>query len=293
MSTLQAASPRHLGALVDLLRSAEGPPTFIAGGTDLLVAPRRLPEEGLLIDLSGVEDLANVEARGGALRIGGATTIDALTRHPLILSHLPALAQAAALCGSAQIRNRATIGGNVATASPASDLTPVLKCFRAGFVLLSGQGEWRVEFGALLPEVGGARLGPGELIAEIEIPLEGRLGCSAFVKLGARDDVTIARLNLTIEAEFDPNSFQLGDIRLVVGALAPAPLRLSAVEQTLRGRVLDATTIRSFVAALLASADAAIPGRASHRYKRRALVGLALDLLQKLTGRDFFEEAWS
>ena len=293
MNALQAASPRNRGALVALLAQAGGQTTFIGGGTDLLVAPHRLPDAGLIIDLSGVDGLASIEAREQTLRIGAATTIDALTRHPLILQHLPSLAQAAALCGSAQIRNRATIGGNVGAASPAGDLIPVLKCFGARFRLLSRDGERRVDFDTLLPEVGGTRLRPGELIAEIEISLDGRLGRSAFAKLGARDDLTIAKLNLAIEAEFDPGAFRLGEIRLVAGALAPAPLRLAAVEQVLRGRELNGPTIRSYGEALLGSVDAAIPDRASRRYKRRALVGLGLDLMQKLTGKDFSQEVWA
>jgi carbon-monoxide dehydrogenase medium subunit len=292
VSALQAASPRHRSALLTLLSQTDGPTVFVSGGTDLLVAPRRLPDEGMLVDLSGVEDLAYVESSEHCLRIGAATTIDTLSRNPLISLRLPALAQAAALCGSAQIRNRATIGGNVATASPASDLTPVLKCFGASFGLLSRNGDRRVDFEALLPAEGGNRLRHGELIAEIDFPLQDRSVRSAFVKLGTRDDVTIARLNLAIVTEFDSGDLRFGNTRVVAGALAPSPLRLSAVEQVLDGRPWNRATARSFAEALVSSVDAAIPGRASQRYKRRALMGLGFDLLQTLTGEDFSDEVW-
>jgi carbon-monoxide dehydrogenase medium subunit len=282
MSALVAVSPPHRAALAALLAGAEGPLTFIAGGTDLLVAPRALPADGLLVDLTRARDLAGVAVKRNVLRIGAAATLAALAENAVIRARLPALAEAAAQCGSVQIRNRATLGGNVATASPASDLTPALACFGARFRTLARDGERRRGFKAMVPAAGGSGLARGEAIVAAEISLAGRLGRSAFAKLGVRDDLAIARLNLALEAEFDGARF--GAARLYAGAVAPAPRRLARAERALAGRALDAATLEDFDRALVADIEAAIPGRASLGYKRRAVVGLGRDLLARLTG---------
>ncbi len=282
---LRAAIPADLGALRALLAEASGPICYIAGGTDLLVAPRAPPGEGWLIDISRTAGLAFVKADETTLRIGAATTFDALARDPSIRRLFGALAQAAELSGCAQLRNRATIGGNVAGASPAGDLLPALQCADARFKVLGRDGaERRLAFDALILGAGRTSLAPGDLVAEIEIPLAGRLSRSAFVKLGRRDDLAISRLNLTMEADFDSAAQRFGETRLVAGAVAPTPLRLAGVAQTLRGRTLSGPVFRAFTRALASAVDAAVAGRASQPYKRRAVIGLGLDLLQTITG---------
>ncbi len=253
MSGLEAAAPADRAELAALI-ARERSVTFIAGGTDLLVAPRALPECGLIVDLSRTRGLAGIAVGRGWLSIGATTTLAALAADPDVRRHARALAEAAADSGSVQIRNRATLGGNVATASPASDLTPALALFDASLGLLSRAGERRVDYAAL-------ELGAGEAIVDIEIALGPRLARSAFVKLGVRDDLTIARLNLAVEADFDGARF--GAVRFVAGAIAPRPRRLARVEAALAGRALDAEALGDFGDALVAEVDAAIPGRAS------------------------------
>jgi carbon-monoxide dehydrogenase medium subunit len=283
--TLHAAIPADLEALRTLIAEASGPLCYVAGGTDLLVAPRAPPSQGWLIDISRTAGLAFVAADEERLAIGATTTIAAIARDPTIQRHFAALAQAAELCGSAQIRNRATIGGNVAGASPAGDLLPALKCADARFTVLGRDGaERRFAFDALVLGAGKTSLAPGDLIAAIEIPLRRRLLRSAFVKLGRRDDLTISRLNLTLEADFDNETGRFGEARLVAGAVGPTPLRLDAAAATLAGGALGGALIRAFLAALWQAIDAAIPGRDSRPYKRRAVIGLGFDLLERITG---------
>ena len=141
-----------------------------------------------------------------------------------------------------------------------------------------------MDFDALVPAPGGSGLLPTQAIVEIEIAHAPRLNRSAFVKLGPRDDLAIARLNLAIEADFDGQRF--GAVRLYAGAIAPAPRRLDRVEATLVGRTLGPVTLDDFGRALVAEIDSAIPGRASQGYKRRAILGVGFDLVARLTGRD-------
>lgn len=287
MSGLYAAAPADLGALKAMLANAAGPLCYVAGGTDMLVSPREPPHDGWLVDISRTLGLGDISLSDGTLRIGATATLTHLIRSDLIRQHLPVLAQAADLCGSVQIRNRATVGGNAANASPAGDLLPVLKCLDASFQVMrrNGGGE-SLAFDSLLIGAGRTSLTPGSLITRIDIPLGPRLGRCAFVKLGRRDDLTISRLNLIMEADFDTGAGQFGAVRLVAGAIAPVPLRLDAVADELARKPITQETARRFLEALADAVDGAIPNRASHGYKRRAIMGLGLDLLAQITGRE-------
>lgn len=280
MTALQAARPRDLPALKELLAACGPEVHFIAGGTDMLVAPHEVPREGWLIDISRTAGLEGVRREDNKLWIGATTTLNGLMSSPLIRDHAPVLAEAADLCGSAQIRNRATIGGNVANASPAGDLLPVLKCLDAQFMVL-GQDEI-IRERSFDDTVG--RLPAAALIVGVVVPIPVPAPRMAFVKLGVRDDLTIARLNLVMAALVGAD-VRLRGVSIFAGALAPRPLRLPSVEAVLEGASLQALPVDEYLAALLSAVDAAIAGRASQGYKRRAIMGLGLDLLEKFTGR--------
>lgn len=285
MNGLQASAPADLGALRAALANAAGPLCIIAGGTDLLVAPREAPRQGWIIDISKISELSAIATGHGELRIGATATFAELARDPLVRRLVPAVARAADLCGSAQIRNRATIGGNVANASPAGDLLPVLKCFDARFHVLDCSGEERIlAFGELVTGAGKTSLAACQVITAIGIPLAARLPRSGFVKLGPRDDLTISRINLAMEAEFDPGARTFGKVRMVAGAIAPVPRMLEKAAQELAGQKLSPARMDACLQALASEVEASIPGRASLPYKRRAVMGVGADLLEQVTG---------
>lgn len=279
MSALAIAQPRDLAALAEAMTAAKGALHLIAGGTDMLIAGRDLPEDGLLIDLGRVEELSFIDAEDGAIRIGAGATFSALIRHAGLARRLPGLVQAAASSGSVQIRNRATVGGNIANAAPSADLLPVLMAAEARLAVLDRRG--------MRTEIALADYRPASDVAilEVRLPAAALLSHSAFAKLGPRRELTIARLSLAALADFDGG--RIGVVRLVAGAIAPRPIRLPGVEATLTGQRLDARTLRAFLTALADAVDAAIPGRASRAWKRRAVMGVGLDVLSRLTGRTF------
>jgi len=133
-----------------------------------------------------------------------------------------------------------------------------------------------------VPELARLRQAEGALIAEVILPGAALWPRSAFVKLGPRRDLTIARLNLAAMAEYHDGRF--GEVRLLAGALGPRPVALTRAAMALGGRVLSSATLRELLAALAADVDAAIPGRASRLWKRRAIGGLGLDLVAALAG---------
>ncbi|WFP62310.1 FAD binding domain-containing protein [Mesorhizobium sp. WSM4904] len=287
MGELSVATPIDTMELRTLLSAAAGPVNFIGGGTDMLIAGRTMPTGGLLIDLSRMAGMAFISADDGGIRIGGATTVAAIAAHRGLAMRLPALAEAAAQCGSVQIRNRATIGGNIANAAPAADLVPVLVAAKARLGCIGRDGASR--------ELAICDYAPdrGYLIAEVILPGDGLLPCSAFVKLGPRRALSISRLNIALLAEFQDGRF--GDVRIAAGALGPRPLRLPLAEAALAGSKLEHAALRAFLSALAGEVDAAIPGRNSQAYKRRAIAGLGLDLVAQALGLNprgqLFEDA--
>ncbi|WP_455707292.1 FAD binding domain-containing protein [Mesorhizobium sp. ORM8.1] len=228
-----------------------------------------------------------ISADGGGIRIGGATTVAAIAAHRGIAVRLPALAEAAAQCGSVQIRNRATIGGNIANAAPAADLVPTLVAAKARLACIGRDGaSCELAICDYVPD-------RGYLIAEVILPGDGLLPYSAFVKLGPRQDLSISRLNIALLAEFQDGHF--GTVRIAAGALGPRPLRLPLAEVALAGKELCSATLRDFLSALTTEVDAAIPGRNSQAYKRHAIAGLGLDLVAQALGlsprEQLFEDA--
>lgn len=275
MTALVPARPADLAALAALM-AGPAPVRFIAGGTDLLLSRQQLPQEGLLVDLTAVEGLAGIETAGSDIVIGGATTVAALEAHAGLTARFPALAQAAAECGSVQIRNRATIAGNIANAAPAADLVPVLALAEARLrLVMPGGGRAEVALGDF-------SAGSGAVIAHVVLPGEKLLPRSAFVKLGPRRDLTISRLNMAAMGEFADGRF--GALRLVAGSLGPRPVRLARAESALAGRPLAAAPLADFLRALSAEVDAAIPERTSRAWKRQAICGVGLDLIARLCG---------
>ena len=276
MNDLSVGMPANMAELQALFTTAAEPMRFIAGGTDMLIAGRPLPAGGLLVDLSRVAGMAFICADDGDIRIGGATTVAAIAADRRLRARLPALAEAAAQCGSVQIRNRATIGGNIANAAPAADLVPVLIAAEARLACIGLDGAMReLAICDYLPD-------RGYLIAEVILRGDGLLSNSAFVKLGPRQDLSISRLNIVLLAEFQDARF--GEVRVAVGALGPRPRRLPLAEEALAGRRLERATLRGFLSALADEVDAAIPGRSSQAYKRRAIAGLGLDLVAQAVG---------
>lgn len=258
--------------------AARGPEGFryLAGGTDLVVHLRAHPEERPpLVDLSGVPELREIRPEetpeGPALRIGAAATFSDLERHPLVVRHAAALARAAASVGSTQIRNRATLGGNVAHASPAADSLPALACLEARALVATPEGEEVRPLGSLISGPGESALRPREFLSAFLIPLVE--GWSSFHKLGSRRAVSISRINLALWSDGR-------DSRLFLGALGALPVRCPEGESALalRGEARRA----ALEGALVSSVETAIPGRSSLAYKRDAVRGLGADLCDAL-----------
>lgn len=262
---MTAAVARTLEELRARLAEGRGKACLIAGGTDLVLHLHEHPdEEPDLIDISSLEAMRILEKHPGETLVGAAVTFAEIEASPLLQEKAQALVMAAASMGSTQIRNRATLGGNVANASAAADGTAALCALDAQALVEDCQGrQERLPVGALVTAPGKTVLGPDRFLLAFAIP-DGT-GPSAFFKVGSRRAVAISKLSLALGRH------------LVLGSLAPSPVRAEKAQALLAGPSREA-----FLDALTETVERAIPARASLAYKRVAVRGLGDDLWRHL-----------
>ncbi len=249
----------------------------LAGGTDLLVdirERRRTPP--VLVDVSELGDLRGVAALDGGLRIGGGVTVGELLASPLVAERAPALRQAARAFADFLTRNKATIGGNLANASPGADLVVPLLALDARVVLAGPSGERSLALDAFLLGPRQTAIMPGELVRAVEVPRSG--GRQVFYKLGLKRGGAIAVVSVATRLELD-GAARCRVAAVALGAVAPRPFRAAEAEAALHGEALTAERVARAAEAAAAAARPITDVRGSAEYRRamvRALVARAL-----------------
>ena len=226
--------PSRLSEAYGLLASGTVVP--IAGGTDIMV--RITGEIGPLpdrmLDLSHLDALEGIALESGALVVGARTTYSEIRRSALCREHAAALVEAAATVGAAQIQNRGTLGGNIANASPAGDMLPVLLAADAEIVVGSHRGERSVPAAEFFPAYRQTALEADELILRVRIPLPpGRE--MRFRKVGTRRAQAISKVVMAVSWRSHGPSAGWSDVRVALGSVAATPIRAAATEAVLEG----------------------------------------------------------
>jgi carbon-monoxide dehydrogenase medium subunit len=209
---------------------------LLAGGTDLLPQLKNgLVRPRSVIDLSGVAPLRGLElANGAGLRIGAAVTARTLERDPGVVRHYAALAEGAALVGSVQIRNLATLGGNLCNAAPSADMAPPLLALDAEAVIAGPRGRRRVPLTAFFTGVRRTVLEPDELLVEIAVPAPGPGSGGSYARHTPRRELDIAVVG--VAAQLTLARGVCARARVALAAVAPTPVRATAAEQALEGQ---------------------------------------------------------
>ncbi len=287
-----AATDEAVGLPADLkealawLGRQAGEVTIVAGATDLLSAPRDAGfADRHLLDVSRLPELLGIREQDGWLEIGAATTFAEVARSPAITAVLPALATAAAGVGSPAIRNRATLGGNLVTASPCADSAPPLLALGARVVLISLRGRRELPLPAFITGYRRTALCRDELLATVRIPRPAADLRQTYRKVGARRAQAIAKLSLAACARRDPDG-RLREVRLAAGSVAPAPLLLAGTMSLLEGRRLMPESVDGLAAAAAAAAAAEVQPitdlRSTAEYRRVVTARLVARFLREL-----------
>ena len=262
-------APRGLDEALQAM--ADGAATVFCGGTDL--APQT--ESGArqytakLLNIRRIEGLGGIEAQGARIRIGAITTISEIRRNPALAEIAPVLVEAAEHFASDQIRNAASVGGNLCNASPAGDMSPPLLVLGASVELAcwrDGAVQTRcVPLDQFFVSPGKTVRLPQELLTAVLFDRPAADFVGRFRKSGPRPALEISTVSVAIGARVADG--RLSEVRVAMGSVAPTPLRARHVEAVLEGKPLDAPTIAAAVAATLDDAKPIDDVRASAWYR--------------------------
>lgn len=262
------------------LAALAGDITLIAGGTDVLVQRRAGRSFATLVDVSNLTDApAPVQRLDGVLKLSALASLGELIRG--LGSELPALRSAIACFASEQIRNRATLGGNLANASPAADCVPPLVAAEAVLELRSTRGSRSVPIGEFAVGPRRTCLRPGEWIHTIDVPV-GAGYDEGFRKVAGRRALAISVVSLAWRWARTADG-RLTDVRLAAGAVAPTVRRYPRTEAVLENTQPDTTVIATAARTLAREISPIDDVRAGAEYRRAATAGVLTEVLSALT----------
>jgi len=254
---------------------------LLAGGTDLLVEIKEgLRSTAHVVDLKGIRDLDEISySDEEGLRFGALATARSLETSLPIIAHYPNFLTALRQIGSIQIRNRATVTGNICRASPSADTLPPLIADDARIEIHSPSGTREQSLAEFFTGPGRTRLAPGEIVTAVRVPAPRRGSGRAYIKHGRRKAMELATVGVAVSLTVDGNRCR--DIRIALGAVAPTPVRAHAAEAVLVDRQLTPATVAEAAEAAMAQSTPISNVRASADY-RRQMVGVltrrAIDL---------------
>ena len=281
MKKFDYVRPRNMDEAIAALRANDN--SFVlAGGTDLLVGLKtNSVRPQCLIDLKGIPNINSIEYNDG-FKIGALATVRDIEASSRIREKLPALCAAAATLGSIQIRNRATIGGNLCHGSPAADMAAILLAMNGEVKIVSPDGEKNVTLDRFFAGPGSTVLAKDEVLAEIIIPKEIESYQGLYLKHGPRKAMDIGIVNIAILLNADFKSHRCNRISIALGAVAPTPIRAKKAEALLEGQLL--TTERICEAAEKAASEAKPISdfRASAGYRRDLVKSLIIKGIQQI-----------
>ncbi len=278
MHSFDYFAPRTVREAVEALKAHPGA-MVLAGGTDMLVRMKgRIWKPEAVVDVTRISGLGELRFdRKRGLRVGAAVTMRQVELSPAACAHYPALAQGAGVVGSFQIRNLATVVGNICNAAPSADVAPGLIVHRARVRIAGPGGRRSLLVENFMTGPGQTALKAGEFVTAIEVPLPAPRTGSAYVRHTPRGAMDIAAVGVGVAVTLAPRTGACEEIGIVLGAVAPVPMRAKQAERVLRGRKPTPGLIDE-------AADAAV-GEARPISDVRGSAGFRREMVRVLTGR--------
>ena len=276
--------PKTITEAISALANAPGPALPLAGGTDLILDldQGRHPPVHTIVDITSVREMLPIEIRDNELFIGASVSHTHIVESELVARHAQALVDACGLIGGPQVRNVATLGGNVAHALPAADGTIALMALNAQVEVANQKGSRRLPIAEMFLGPGKSVLVQNELLVGFYLPLRNQNQASAFQRVMRPQGVALPIINLAVWLMREQD--RITDIRIAVGPGGPKPWRALASESDLNGKRLNDETITHALGILLRDVKfRTSPHRASAEYRRH---------LAKTLFKDTLEAAW-
>ena len=272
-----------------VLGGAQGPACPVGGGTDLLLEIQQGHRPGVdtLVDVTRIPELGRLEARDGSLVIGASVPVSRVAESPMVREHARAVAEACALIGGPQVRNSATLGGNVAHALPAADGMIALAAMGALVEIASPQGEREEPILSLFRGPGQSALDLSrEFITAFRLPLRQSGEGSAFSRVMRPQGVALPILNMAVWLRREGEI--VADLRVTAGPSGPRPQLASAVEEVLRGQAYTPESIAAAARAWRGSARfRSSAQRASADYRYHLCDSLFTEVITRAWQRSF------
>ena len=260
--------PRTVDDCLKILAERAGDTKLVAGGTDLLPQLKNgLLKPARVVDLSGVAVLRTIDrANGSGLRLGAAVTARAIELDPFIRSTYAALAESGALVGSVQVRNLATVGGNLCNAAPSADMAPPLLALDAEAVIAGPKGQRRVPLASFFLGVRKTVLAPDELLVELVVPAPGPRSGGHYLRHTPRRELDIAVVGVASQITLADGV--CAKARIALASVAPTPVRATAAEEVLVGHAPTPALIERAAALAVDAARPISDQRGSADFRR-------------------------
>jgi aerobic carbon-monoxide dehydrogenase medium subunit len=263
----ELALPRSVDDCLKTLARRGSEAKVVAGGTDLLPQLKNgLLKPGFVIDLSGVAPLRRLAATRKGLRVGAAVTARQLELDPHVRGGYLALAEGGALVGSVQIRNLATVGGNLCNAAPSADMAPPLMAMEAEAVIAGPKGKRQVPLADFFQDVRRTVLAPDELLLELVIPPPGPRSGGNYLRHTPRRELDIAVVG--VASQLTLSNGTCARARIALAAVAPTPVRATAAEQALEGQPVTPELIERAAELAVTAARPISDQRGSAEFRR-------------------------
>lgn len=280
----QLLSPASLTDVLELLAREPGNWKPFAGGTDLMV----LLEAGKLshknyLNIWNLNELRGIEVTDSHVTLGALTTYTQAQAHPVLKAEFPMLCQAASETGGLAIQNRGTVGGNIVNASPAADSPPALLAYDAELELVSTAETRWIPYHGFHTGYKQTLLRPDELLSRIRLPRRTSNLRQHYRKVGTRKAQAISKICFAGTALMKNTTIR--DVRIVLGSVAPVPLRCVKTEESLRDRTLDAATIELAKKTLAAEIVPIDDVRSTKRYRVKVSLNLLDDFLSRISSQ--------
>jgi carbon-monoxide dehydrogenase medium subunit len=258
--------PRTLDEAITLLREMGGAAKVLAGGQSLIPAMRfRLAQPEVLIDINGLTQLEYIEERGNHLAIGALTREHSLDDSAIVKERYPLLYDTAKVIADPIVRNRATVGGNIAHADPANDHPATMLAYGAEVVAKGPGGERVIPIDSFFTGLFENALKPGEILTELRIPKPAPKSGGAYLKLERKVGdyaVSAVAVQLTLDGE------SVKSVRIGLTNVSSTPMRAKNAEAALLGKPLTEATLEAAGQAAAAESEPSTDLRGSEAYKR-------------------------
>ncbi len=279
MKKFEYLKPDSIKETISILSQYGGKAQILNGGTDLIVGMRdKIIQPEYVVDIKAILEIDKITySEQEGLNIGATVTLNKISDSKIVQNHYPILSKACKTVGSYQVRNRATLVGNICNASPAADTTPPLLVLDAKVNIVGPDGEKTVLLNQFFMGVKKNILKKGEIVTSVTVPHVEDEWTGVYLKQGRRKDVDLATVGVAVVCIG-------GEIRIALGAVAPTPVRAFKTEELLKGKIMDEALLEKTAKFVLTEVSPISDVRSSQEYREEIIKALVRRAILQVKG---------